>query len=71
MMQGQLFQNEQGYTYRRYGSTQHYHYVRQSAGDSSLGGTNMVESTITEMLANVSHSWCKTARHFARNSRGH
>ncbi|CAN0067961.1 unnamed protein product [Ectocarpus sp. 4 AP-2014] len=55
MYQAKLFENGQSRDgIRRYGSSQHFHYVSKDASaPETRNGTVMVHSTITEMLANI------------------
>lgn len=60
MNQAKLFENEKTFLsgMRKYASSQHYHYVLPSDADENLtyGGSRMVQSTITDMLATVSEA---------------
>ncbi|CAM9589285.1 unnamed protein product, partial [Ectocarpus sp. 8 AP-2014] len=55
MYQAKLFENQHTRDgIRRYGTSQHFHYVSKDASDpETRNGTIMVHSTITEMLANI------------------
>ncbi len=58
MYQAKLFENEHTLNlgFRKYGSSQHFHTVFKNIGHpKAYNGARMVASTITEMLANVSH----------------
>lgn len=56
MYQAKLFENEfyrEGI--RHFGKSVHYHYVSENPADpEAQGGAKMVQSTMTEMLADVS-----------------
>lgn len=58
MNQAKLFENEFLYRSesksRRYGRSQHYHYVANVEAYETFSGTRMVFSSIIEMLSNVS-----------------
>ena len=56
MYQAKLFENQNTKDgVRRYGSSVHYHYVSKHGNSTETNdGRRMVQSTITEMLANVS-----------------
>lgn len=58
MNQAKLFENEYLYKKeskrRRYGRSQHYHYVADVRAYETFSGTRMVFSSIIEMLSNVS-----------------
>lgn len=62
MNQAKLFENEYLYKTdsrrRKYGRSQHYHYVADVHSYETFSGTRMVFSSIIEMLSNVSMcSW--------------
>jgi len=56
MYQAKLFENQNSRDgVRKYGSSVHYHYVSRFGNSTETnGGSRMVQSTMTEMLANVS-----------------
>lgn len=55
MYQAKLFENQDSRDGKRcYKGSQHFHYVSQAEDDMAYSGSRMVQSTITEMLANVS-----------------
>lgn len=56
LMQAKLFENQDTRNgVRKYAASVHYHYVSESATSAETqDGARMVQSTITEMLANVS-----------------
>lgn len=56
MYQAKLFENQDTKNgVRRYGCSVHYHYVSENANSTETNnGQRMVQSTMTEMLANVS-----------------
>lgn len=56
MYQSKLFENENTrHGIRKYGGSIHYHYVSDDANSTETkNGLRMVQSTMTEMLANVS-----------------
>lgn len=57
MYQAKLFENQNTRNgIRKYGSSQHFHYVSRRAWPESYNGAKLVQSTITEMLAHVSPS---------------
>lgn len=55
MYQAKLFENQDTRRgVRIYGASVHYHYVSTDAdGEETKGGERMVQSTMTEMIANV------------------
>ena len=58
MMQSRLFENQNTFKkgMRKYGSSQHYHFV---SSDGPYGSSRMVQSTVTDMLATVSIGYIK------------
>lgn len=59
MNQAKLFENQKTKPgFRRYGASVHYHRVSEDiAVPETHNGARMVQSTLTEMLANVCPSW--------------
>lgn len=59
MYQAKLFENQNTKDgVRKYGSSVHYHYVSEYANSTETNnGQRMVQSTMTEMLANVSRPY--------------
>ncbi|CAN0033491.1 unnamed protein product, partial [Ascophyllum nodosum] len=55
MNQAKLFENQyfRGNRRRKYGRSQHYHYVASSNQNETCSGSRMVFSSITEMLSNI------------------